>query len=48
MKKTEYKTPELEVIKLNAPVVLQAGSDGTTTTPVIPTEPTGDGPVYDD
>ena len=48
MKKTEYQTPALEIITLKAPIVLQAGSDGTTTNPVIPTEPTGDGPDYDD
>lgn len=29
MKKTEYQAPELEVIKLKAPIVLQAASDGT-------------------
>ena len=31
MKKTEYKAPALEVIKLNAPVVLQAMSNGGST-----------------
>lgn len=47
MKKTVYQVPELEIIKLKAPIVLQAGSDGTTSKPIIPGEDTGDGPVYD-
>ena len=32
MKKTVYLSPEMEVIKLNAPVVLQAMSDGSGST----------------
>jgi len=38
MKKTEYKAPVLEVIKLKAPIVLQAASDGngSTTNPDNP------------
>jgi hypothetical protein len=32
MKKTVYLSPEMEVIKLNAPVVLQALSDGSGST----------------
>jgi hypothetical protein len=36
MKKTEYQAPVLEIIKLKAPIVLQAGSDGSTTKPIIP------------
>ena len=32
MKKTEYQAPEMEIIKLKAPIVLQAASDSSTTT----------------
>lgn len=46
MKKIEYQTPELEVITLKAPVVLQAASDGTNNPVVPPTEPS-DEPTLD-
>jgi len=32
MKKSEYQAPEMEIIKLKAPIVLQAASDSSTTT----------------